>query len=163
MLTVESGFPYYISLTEGKDINLLFQSEDNFKLLHSLSEEQACFRYAPGKWSIKQIIGHITDHERVMIYRALRFSRQDSTLLSGYDQNLFVDHSTFDHHPYCDVLNDFVNVRKSTLSFIKLLTPEQLKLKGKAWKFELTVLEFLQATIGHEIHHMNVVREKYLK
>lgn len=75
--SVSDGFPYYIELVGDNDYRQLFQSDKNFSLLKSLTEDQAKHRYAPGKWSIKQIIGHITDHERIMIYRSLRFSRRD--------------------------------------------------------------------------------------
>lgn len=161
-LTVSDGFPYYISLVGSSNLNELFRSEANFEMFSSLTEDQMTLRYAPGKWNIKQIIGHMTDHERIMTYRALRFSRKDATLLPGYDQNLLVENSRFCEMKGADLIADFKNVRSATLSFIKSLSGEQLLLKGKAWKYELTVEEMLKATIGHELHHMRVVREKYL-
>jgi uncharacterized damage-inducible protein DinB len=161
--TVDDGFPYYIELVENADYRRLFSSPENFELLESLSEEKANYRYAPGKWSIKQIIGHITDHERIMIYRALRFSRNDTTKLPGYDQDLFVDNSRFDELTLQQLLADFKNVRRATNSFIDTLSGMQLKLKGVAWKYELTVEEFLKATVGHEIHHIDIIKDRYLK
>jgi uncharacterized damage-inducible protein DinB len=162
-LTVADGFPYYISLVGSSDLNDLFRSDANFKLLSSLSQDQVTYRYAPGKWSIKQIIGHMTDHERIMTYRALRFSRKDTTPLSGYDQDVLVDNSRFNELDVKDLLKDFKNVRQATLSLMDSFSKEQWVLTGKAWKYTLTVEEFLKATIGHEMHHMNVLREKYLK
>ena len=162
-LTVSDGFPYYISLVGPSNLNQLFRSDVNFKLFSSLTEEQVNYRYAPGKWSIKQIIGHITDHERIMTYRALRFSRKDTTALPGYDQDLMVDNSRFNELDVKDLLVDFKNVRQATLSLMNSFSKEQLELKGQAWKYNLTVEEFLKATIGHEMHHMNVTKEKYLK
>lgn len=162
-LTVSDGFPYYISLTISSDLNTLFSSDANFNLLSSLTTEQQNYRYAPGKWSMKQIIEHMTDHERIMTYRALRFSRKDSTLLPGYDQDLLVENGRANELSLTDLMDDFKNVRRATHSFMKNLSPQQYQLKGKAWKFELTVEEFLRATIGHELHHMAVIREKYLK
>lgn len=161
-LTVADGFPYYVSLTGSTDIKQLFHDESNFKQLSSLSDAQVNHRYAPGKWNIKQIIEHMTDHERIMTYRTLRFSRKDSTLLPGYDQDLLVTNGRANDLSVSDLLDDFRNVRSATKSLIKNLSPEQFKLKGTAWKFELTVEEFLRATIGHEIHHMRIIREKYL-
>jgi uncharacterized damage-inducible protein DinB len=161
--TVQDGFPYYIELLENADYRNLISSQENFALLDTISEEQANYRYAPGKWDIKQIVGHITDHERIMVYRALRFSRKDTTLLPGYDQNLFVENSRFDELSLRQLIEDFKNVRCATNSFIDSLSSLQLNLKGTAWKYELTVEEFLKATIGHEIHHINIIKEKYLK
>jgi uncharacterized damage-inducible protein DinB len=161
--TLQDGFPYYIELLGSKDYRLFFSSQDNFVLLNGISEEQASYRYAADKWSIKQIVGHITDHERIMTYRALRFSRKDTTLLPGYDQNLFVDNSRFDELSFQQLVTDFKNVRTATNSFINSLSDAQLRLKGAAWKYELTVEEFLKATIGHEIHHIDIIKENYLK
>ncbi len=159
---VSDGFPYYAELTENDDFVELFKSNTFFDFYRSISEEKSKTRYAEGKWSLKQIIGHITDHERIMTYRALRFSRKDDTALSGYDQDVMVNNSRFDELSWADLVEDLQNVRKATLSFIKGLSPEQLQLTGKAWKYELTVEMFLRATIGHEMHHFNVLQERYL-
>jgi uncharacterized damage-inducible protein DinB len=159
---VNDGFPYYIELVEGKDYQQLFASKEAIELLKPLSESKATYRYAADKWSIKQIVGHMTDHERIMTYRTLRFSRKDKTTLPGYDQNLLVENSRFDEQSLSQLLNDFENVRNATLSLIQSLSPEQLQLTGTAWKFELTVEEFLKATIGHELHHIAIIKEKYL-
>jgi uncharacterized damage-inducible protein DinB len=160
--TVNDGFPYYIELVGNNDYKALFQSEENIKLLETLTETQASYRYAPGKWSIKQIMGHIIDHERIMVYRVLRFSRKDTTLLPGYDQDLYVDTGGFDELPFSQILSDFKNVRRATNSFIESLTPEKLALTGTAWKYELTITDFLKSIIGHEYHHFEVLKQKYL-
>src|SRR4051812_19198018 len=102
-LTPSSGFPYYISLTDNLDLKTLFESEENYKKLSLLKEEQSQFRYEPEKWSIKQVLGHVTDHERIMSYRALRISRKDLTPLSGYDQDLFVEHGRFDERSWTEL------------------------------------------------------------
>ena len=159
---VQDGFPYYIELLENADYRQLFSSQENFSLLETISEEQAIHRYAPNKWSIKQIVGHVTDHERIMMYRVLRFSRKDTTQLPGYDQNLFVDNSRFDELSLQQLITDFKNVRNSTNSFIESLSESQLNLLGFAWKYKLTVKEFLKATVGHEIHHIEIIKDKYL-
>ncbi|HUI31746.1 MAG TPA: DinB family protein [Candidatus Acidoferrales bacterium] len=163
ILDVSSGFPYYISLVGTADYKQLFLSQENLKLLSSVTPAQAEHRYAPGKWSIKQIVGHMTDHERIMTYRTLRISRRDTTPLPGYDQELFVNNSRFNELNYIDVLEDFQNVRQATISLMNSFSPEQLQLRGTVWKSELTVEEALKATIGHEIHHIGVIKERYLK
>jgi len=160
--SVNDGFPYYMQCVGNKDYLQLFLSKENIDFLHSISEEKSTYRYASGKWSIKQIIGHITDHERIMTYRALRFSRKDPTLLPGYDQNVLVNNSRFDEQTFEQLLTDYSNVRNATISFIHSLSQEQLALTGKAWVFELTVEDFLKATIGHELHHIEIIRERYL-
>lgn len=160
--SINDGFPYYIELLGDKDYNKLFTSKENLELLKSVTEENAAYRYAPGKWSIKQIIGHITDHERIMTYRALRFSRKDRTALPGYDQDTFVDNSRFDEQPVSQLITDLENVRNASNSLIRSLSKEQLLLTGTAWKYELTVEAFLKATIGHELHHIEVIKQKYL-
>ena len=161
-LTVADGFPYYASLVGDRNYQELFTSSENYNLLASIPEEKSKYRYAVGKWSIKQIAGHMTDHERIMTYRMLRFSRKDETLLPGYDQEVLVNNSRFDEQPFQHLLEDFANVRRASQSFIRSLSPAQLKLTGKAWKYEMTVEEFLKATIGHELHHMQVLKERYL-
>ncbi len=159
---LSDGFPYYAELTENQDYRLLFETDEYFKLYRSISEEQSNISYAEGKWSLKQILGHINDHERIMTYRALRFSRKDDTLLAGYDQDVLVNNSRSKERPWADLITDLQHVRFATISFVASLSAEQLQLKGKAWKYELTVEDFLRATIGHEMHHINMIRERYL-
>jgi uncharacterized damage-inducible protein DinB len=159
---ISDGFPYYIELVGDEDYLQLFKAKAYKKILGPLTESKSTYRYADGKWSIKQIIGHITDHERIMTYRAMRFSRKDQTLLAGYEQNLYVENSRFDEQPLIQLLNDLENVRNATLSFIASLSSEQLLLPGKAWKYELTVEEILKSTIGHELHHLEVIKQRYL-
>ena len=160
-LTPSDGFPYYIALVGSSNVKQLFHSETNFKILSSFTEEQINYKYAPGKWSIKQIIGHMTDHERIMIYRTLRFSRNDNTPLPGYDQELMVKNSRFHEMRSKDLIADFRNVRNATISLMDSFSEEQLQRKGMAWKFELSVEEMMKATIGHELHHMNVIKQHY--
>ena len=161
--TVQDGFPYYIELSGNTDYRQLFSSCENVLVLDAISEERSNYRYAPGKWNIKQIVGHMADHERIMIYRILRFSRKDATQLPGYDQDLLVNNSRFEETSFQLLLADFKNVRKATISFLNTLSEAQLKLKGVAWKYELTVEEFLKATAGHELHHINIIKERYLQ
>jgi len=103
----------------------------------------------------------MADHERIMMYRTLRFSRNDSTLLPGYDQDLMVKNSRFHEMRGKDLIDDFKNVRQATISLMDSFSDEQLQRKGMAWKFELTVEEMLKATIGHELHHMKVMKQLY--
>ena len=160
--TVSDGFPYYIEQLENADYRQLFVSQDNFALLGTINEEKAKYRYAADKWSMKQIIGHITDHERIMTYRVLRISRKDPTPLAGYDQELLVANSRFDQLSWMELIADFKNVRTATISLMNTFSEQQFYLKGFIWKFEMTIEDFLKSTIGHELHHINIIKEKYL-
>jgi len=160
--SVSDGFPYYIELLGNADYRQLFSSRENLTFLETISEEKASYRYAPDKWSIKQVIGHITDHERIMAYRVLRFSRKDTSPLAGYDQELFVKNSRFDELSLKQLIADFKNVRMASISLMNTLSEQQFYLKGFVWKFEMTIEDFLKATIGHELHHINIIKERYL-
>ncbi|MFL5743195.1 MAG: DinB family protein, partial [Niastella sp.] len=94
-------------------------------------------------------------------YRALRFSRKDKTPLPGYDQDTFVDNSRFDELTISQLTTDLENVRNASISFMNSLSKAQLALTGTAWKYELPVESFLKATIGHELHHMEVLKRLY--
>jgi uncharacterized damage-inducible protein DinB len=159
---VRDGFLYYIELIEKENYLALFSSKETFEFLEEIDEEKANYSYQPKKWSIKQLIGHITDHERIMIYRILRFSRKDTTTLSSYDENLLVNNSQFHKLSYKHLVIDFKNVRNATNSFISTLSNAQLLLTGMVWNHELTVEDFLKATIGHEQHHLKIIKERYL-
>lgn len=159
--TTNDFFLYYIEMSGTKDCQKLFSTTDNITFLNSLTEEQASHRYAPDKWSIKQVVGHMTDHERIMTYRALRVSRNDETPLAGYDQNAFVDNSNFDNVPFKDLMEDYQNARNASLSFMNCLSKEQWELKGQLWKYNLNIEEIMRAVIGHEFHHLNVIKERY--
>ncbi len=124
--------------------------------------EKAVYRYAPTKWSIKQIVGHITDHERIMIFRAFLMSRNELVELWGYDQNFLIDNSRFDELTLNQLITDFVNVRKASVSFIEALSERQFKIKGMAQQYEITLEDFLKSIIGHEKHHINIIKERYI-
>lgn len=161
--TPEDGFPYYFDLLAHVDCMSLFSSVTTFTFLNSIPEEKADYRYAPGKWSIKQIVGHITDHERIMLFRAFLMSRNELVELWGYDQNLLVDNSRFDELTFQELTTDFLNVRKASISFIAALSDPQLKIKGMARQHEITLENFLKSIIGHEMHHIKIIKERYLQ
>jgi len=161
--TPKDGFPYYVNLVKDEHSGQLFTSLTTNALLDTIDEEKAGYRYAPNKWSIKQVVGHITDHERIKMFRAFLLSRKDSVQLWGYDQNLLVDHSRFEELSWTSLKEDYKNVRKASLSFIEALSEDQLKIKGLAQQHEVTLEDFLRSIIGHEIHHINIVKDRYLQ
>ena len=160
--TPEAGFPYYFDLVKTMHYKELFTSSATTAFLKSIGEKKANYRYAPTKWSIKQIVGHITDHERIKIFRAFLMSRNQSTELWGYDQNSLVDNSRFDALTLEQLITDFVNVRKASASFVDTLSESQLKIKGFAREYEITLEDFLKSIIGHEKHHISLIKERYI-
>ena len=160
--------PYYeryVSLVPGGDIlaSLGRQLDETLLLLGSISEERAGFRYAPGKWSIKELVGHLIDTERIFAYRALCFARGDKTPLPGYDQNDYVRGASFDEYSLNDLASEFAHVRRANLSLFKHLDGEALKRKGTASDNEMSVRALAYIIAGHELHHMNVLRSRYLQ
>lgn len=160
--TYEDGFPYYLDFVKEMDYKLLFASLSTLKFLKSITEEKAKYHYTPNKWSIKQIVGHITDHERIKIYRAFLMSRNESVQLWGYDQNFLVDNSRFEELTFQQLVADFSNVRQASGSFVDSLSRSQLEIKGMAGRYEITLEDFLKSIIGHEMHHINIIKERYL-
>lgn len=160
--TPQDGFPYYVECVQDMDFKALFTSRSTFALLDTIDEEKAAYRYAPDKWSIKQIVGHITDHERIKMYRAFMLSRKESIQLWGYDQNTLVDNSRFEELPFQELCRDFFHVRQASISFVEALSGNQLALKGMARQYEVSLEGFLRSIIGHEVHHVNMIKERYL-
>ena len=156
------GFPYYFDLVKNNDLERLFSSRSTFIFLNSIDEEKAAYRYAPDKWSIKQIVGHITDHERIKMFRAFQLSRNEKSQLWGYDQNFLVNNSRFEELSLKQLVADFEQVRKASISFIQTLSKKQLETKGWARQYEITLHDFLKTIIGHEIHHLNIIKERYI-
>lgn len=157
----KDGFPYYFELAKKNSLQSIFKEISTKKILQSISEEEAKFRYETNKWSIKQVVGHITDHERITMFRAFQLSRNESIQLWGYDQESLVKNSRFDELSMQSLLTDFLNVRKASISFIETLSQHQLERKGMARQYEITLEEFLRSIIGHEKHHINIIQEKY--
>lgn len=157
----KDGFPYYYDFVRSMDYEPLFSSSSTFAFLDSIDEKKAAYRYAPNKWSIKQIVGHITDHERIKMFRAFLLSRNKSVELWGYDQNSLVENSRFEEMTFQQLITDFQNVRKASISFVNGLSKSQLNIKGMAGQYEITLRDFLKSIVGHEIHHINIIKERY--
>ena len=160
--TPNDGFPYYLDLVRNEYCELLFTSSSGLTFLDTIDEKKAAHRYAPDKWSIKQIVGHLTDHERIKIFRAFLMSRKEPVVLWGYDQNSLVENSRFEELTFQQLKTDLQNVRKASISFVKGLSGEQLKIRGIAGQYEITLSDFLKSVIGHELHHIHIVKERYL-
>ena len=157
-------FNHYVGLVKEEDpIKALKTSYKTLKMvLKELKEEQADFAYAEGKWTVKELLIHIIDTERIFCERALRFARNDQTNLPGFDHDVFVKHSGAHNRSMKSILNEYKSVRKATLSLFKNFTAEMLKKEGLANGNQLTVLSIAYIISGHEIHHLNILNEKYL-
>lgn len=158
-------FARYISLVPEGDIRVLLakQNESTLALLRGLSESQGGYRYAPGKWSIKELVAHLSDAERIFAVRALRFARADETPLPGFEENDYVENGSFDHFPLADIVSGFENVRRATVSLFRLMSTEASKRRGKANNAEISVRALAYVIAGHELHHLNVLRTRYLE
>ncbi|MFZ1082033.1 MAG: DinB family protein [Candidatus Kryptoniota bacterium] len=128
----------------------------------SIPKEKLEYRYAPDKWTIKEILLHMIDDERIYTYRALRFARADTTPLPGFDQEPYAANSGANERTIEDLVEEFQTVRKATLSFFTYLPEEALIRGGKANEHHVTVRALLYQLAGHELHHKNVIKEKYL-
>ena len=165
--------PYYdryISLvhhnqTPGNDILAAFddQRRQMLLLLCGRAEADGDLRYAPDKWSLKEVLGHINDTERIMSYRALRISRGDATPIEGYEQDDYVRNSPFAGRPLADLIEDYIAVRRATVSLFRNLDEAAWSRRGVANKNEVTVQALAYIIAGHELHHRRVLEEKYLK
>lgn len=128
----------------------------------SLPEEKLTSRYAEGKWTIKEILAHVVDDERIYAYRALRFARNDKTELPGFDQDDYAVHSGANERDIKDILREFATVRKATISLFEGFSREALVRRGVADGKVMSVRAAAYHIAGHEIRHLNIIRERYL-
>ena len=159
--------PYYGRYVErvpdGDILEILAsQFRDTRAILDALDEERANHRYEPGKWSIKELVGHVLDVERVFAYRALVFARNDTTPQAGIEQDDWVAHGNFDARTMQNITNEFASVRAATLTLFGGLSSDMWMRRGNASGFDFTVRSMPYIIAGHEIHHVAVLRERYL-
>jgi hypothetical protein len=158
-----SFYGNYIALVQGDDILNAFdqQRRDTMKLLCGRDEEDGGFRYAPDKWNAKEVLGHVCDSERVFAYRALRISRGDTTPIEGFEQDDYVRNSPFAHAPLAEIIEDYIAVRRATITLFRNLDEAAWSRRGIANKNEVTVRALAYIIAGHELHHRNILEEKY--
>jgi hypothetical protein len=153
----------YVDLVPDGDVltALASQIEGTLAQLNKVSDADSLKRYAPGKWSVREAVGHMIDAERVFAYRALRFARNDSTNLPGFEQDDFVAAAYFDRRPWADLLAELAAVRASTVLMFRGFDQEAWPREGVANGNPMSVRAAAYVIAGHELHHMNVLREKY--
>lgn len=161
--TISDYHQYYINLIKSDDIlhELKHQGDEFTSYLSKFSEEQGNYAYAKGKWTVKEIAGHIADAERVFAYRALLFARNDKTVLPGFEQDDYVASANFNKRTLAALIEELRLIRASNLALFKTFSEEELNRSGTASGNLYTVKSILYVIAGHEKHHWNVLREKY--
>lgn len=153
----------YIAQVRGDDAwrHMADEAETMQAALGAIDEARSTFRYAAGKWSIKQVVGHMIDAERVFGYRALTFARGDTTALPGMDQDEWMTHSEFDARPFPGLVEELRRVRLATLSLFEGFAPAAYLRTGIASGNRFSVRALAWIVAGHATHHMHVLRERY--
>ncbi|MGH2622594.1 MAG: DinB family protein [Sphingobacterium sp.] len=157
-------FNDYIETVSGDVMEELNQQITTFpEFIKSIPEELGTFSYAEDKWSIKEVLCHILDAERIMTYRALRFSRNDMTALAPFEQDEFVANSRHNERKFEDIAEEFVHLRKSNLILFHSFDETELNRKGMASDRLISVRAFLYIIAGHLNHHVLLLKSRYLK
>lgn len=156
---------YYFDRTIGQD-NLLLALEQDMEqtiaFIEGLPESKADFQYADEKWTLKGVLLHVIEAERIFQYRALRFSRKDKTPVEGFDEGWYAQHNNTDQRTLTDLKDEFSDVRKATISLFKGMTAAMLDESGIANNSPNTPRNLGWMVIGHGIHHCNIIKERYL-
>lgn len=167
MRPIEGDFaPFYktyIDKTEESTIEELITNYADLvnEFVVSIKEEKSNYAYAENKWTVKDVLQHIIDAERVFVYRILRFSRNDKTDLSGFDEELYAKETFITNRTLANLKEEFFALRKSTDILLKSLTDTQLSRYGNANNYHVTVNALGFIIYGHLLHHINVLKERY--
>jgi hypothetical protein len=155
-----------IDFVEGDDIvrTLAAQIENTIAILSPLDDQVAgTLRYAPGKWNLKEVVGHMSDDERIFAYRALCVARNHSRPLPGFDEKDYVRFAGFNSRSFADLLEEFRIVRAASIALFRSLSPDEWLRRGMVNGYSATVRGLAFHMAGHELHHMRIVQEKYLQ
>jgi len=154
----------YVTAAQGNSIEELIanHSADFLSFLNAIPASKADFAYASGKWTIKQLLQHMIDTERIFAFRALTFARKDKVALSGFDENNYAEAAPANHRTLSDLKQEFSLLRQSTDLFLSSLTNEDLQQEGKASNHRVTVNALAYILFGHNEHHKKIIIEKYL-
>jgi hypothetical protein len=153
---------YIARVPDGDVIAILdTQVDETLALLRHVPEEVADVGYAPGKWTVKEAVGHMADTERIMAYRALCIARGDTTPLPGYDQDAYVPPGEFNRRSLANLLAELAAVRRATVALFAGLTPQAWTRMGTANDHAHSVRAFAYTIAGHELHHQELFRERY--
>jgi uncharacterized damage-inducible protein DinB len=153
----------YIDLVTSPNVlqSLIKQGQEIYSLLQNISDEEADYRYEEGKWSVKEIFGHLVDTERIMAYRALCISRGEQTTLPGYDHEAYVKQANFQNRSIQDISVEYDALRNANISMFNSFTDTQIVRQGIANDVTVSVRALAYIIAGHERHHLNILDEKY--
>lgn len=150
-----------------QDLNVLEALQSSIaktlELLQTVDEEMGEYGYAPGKWTVKEVLCHMMDAERIFGYRALRFSRNDATPLSGFEENDYAPQANAHARTIQQLMTEMKNLRATSIDLFASMTPEMLQRKGTANNKTISVVNIGYIIAGHETHHRNILIERYLK
>jgi hypothetical protein len=154
----------YISLVPETEIVPFLESQiaELQDLFAGISEEKGAFAYAEGKWTIKELLGHLSDGERIFAYRALRISRADTTPIEGFEQDDYTENSNFNAAKLSELVDEFLYQRKSNVLFFQNLTGEAWERMGTASDSPVSVRAIAFIMAGHVRHHLRILKERYL-
>src|SRR6266436_3243388 len=154
----------YIALVPGNDIASALEAQrvQTMQLFAGRSERDGNFRYAADKWTVKEVLGHVSDSERIFTYRALRIARGDQTPLTGFEQDDYVRGGNFAERTLADLAEEFGLVRAASIALFKSLRKDAWQRRGVANKNEVSVRALAFIVAGHELHHRQILEEKYL-
>jgi uncharacterized damage-inducible protein DinB len=157
-------FYNYIRLVENEDLTVILKNQlpESLAFFNSIPKEKYDYKYAEGKWSIKEAIQHVIDAERVFTYRALSFSRKDTNILPTFDDKSYAANANAAAREWNDLVDEFTAVRKSTQLLFNSFSPEQLDSLGKASDYQMNAKAMGYTIAGHLAHHLNIIRERYL-
>jgi hypothetical protein len=156
------SYANYVALATEQDVVAALKTDldATLSLLRGLPEATANTRHAPYTWSIKQVVGHLTDAERIFSTRALRFARNDPTAVPSFEENSYVDNAPFDSVPFSDLLEEFEHLRRANIVLFRNLPAEAWSRTGIASNNPVTVRALVYVILGHTRHHINIVRKR---
>jgi len=154
---------YIKRVPDGDVVESLKQDlSESVKFLRGIPESKFDYRYAPEKWSVREIVGHLSDAERVFQYRAFRFSRADETPVPGFDENLYVANAPFSNVSMPDLIAEFESLRRASIHLFENLDGEAMTRRGTANNSAISVRAIAYILVGHVVHHIGVLKERYL-
>lgn len=162
--TVPHFYKNYVKQVEESDLlqALRISGHRALELVHSIPENKADFKYGPDKWTIRELLCHVIDAERIFAYRALRFGRNDKTPLSSFEENDYAPQANASGRSLQKIAMEMAHLRSTTIDLFEGFTPDMLLRKGPVNKNELSVISLGFVIAGHETHHCNILKERYL-